>query len=413
MPISINYYLDTRAEKKQHSSIQERQRESQEGNDAVFPIKLTITKSSRTAYLSTGIFVRKDQWKNKRIIGRSDKVQLNHFLDNYLFNARSIVQDGRMSGRFVDWSATEIKNEIARLMENGEINESEPTLYDAFKAFSSKRPSERTREIYQVTWRKISLLYPFAERITLKSITLAWLEDFDERLIARGNNPSTRNLDLRNLRAVIRYAKKHKLMSENPFEDFDMPKSLSPNRFLSANQLRAFINARLEPWEEKYRDFFLLSFYLIGINTEDLLHIVNIVEDRILYTRSKTGKEMSVKVEAEALSIINKYKGKRYLLNILDTYQNTHNWTAKVDSELKKIASRIGLPPITIYWARHTWATIAYNDLQVHADTITDALGHQPDTNKVTHIYIRKRNSLKVDEANRRMIDYVHNAIDQ
>lgn len=264
MPISINFYLDTRAEKNQHSSIRDCHKGAQVSNDAVFPIKLTITKSSKTAYLSTGVSVRKDQWKNRRIIGRSDKVQLNHFLDNFLFNARSIIQEGRMSGRYLDWSATEIKNDIARLMDCGDVKEAEPTLYEAFQAFSSKRTSERTKEIYQVTWRKISQMHPFPDRIALKSITLTWLEDFDERLIARGNNPSTRNLDLRNLRAVIRSAKKHKLMSENPFEDFDMPKSLSPNRYLSVNQLRTLINAELEPWEEKYRDFFLLSFYLIS-----------------------------------------------------------------------------------------------------------------------------------------------------
>jgi len=93
------------------------------------------------------------------------------------------------------------------------------------------------------------------------------------------------------------------------------------------------------------------------------------------------------------------------MLNILDTYSNTHNWTSKVDAVLKDIAKRNGLPPITMYWARHTWATLAHGDLGIELSTVSDALGHQPE-NKVTLIYIKKKDYSKVDEANRKVIDY-------
>lgn len=399
MPISTNYYLDTRASKKKQSP----------SNTSVYPIKLTITKNRRAAYISTGIFVRKDQWKNNRVIGRCDKVQLNNFLDSFLYHARSIINEGRLSGRYLDWTVLDIKNELASIIENGKVEETKPSLCEVYNKFAESRTSERTKEIYRVTWRKIASMYPSAEAITLSSIDLGWLEEFDERLIARGNNPSTRNLDLRNLRAVIKYAYKHKLLPEYPFEDFKMPDSLSPERYLTKKQLRAFMHATLKPWEEKYRDFFMLSFYLIGINTEDLLHVKTIEENRITYSRSKTGKIISVKVEAEALSIINRHRGQHFLLNILDTYKNTHNWTSKVDSVLQDIARRIGIPPITMYWARHTWATLAQGDLGIDIGIISDALGHQNNNKKTTWIYIHKRDYSKVDSANRKVIDYVLN----
>lgn len=275
-----------------------------------------------------------------------------------------------------------------------------------FDKFAEKRRSDRTKEIYRVTARKIRTLIPFADRILVEEIDLNWLEDLDELLIAKGNNPSTRSIDFRNIRAVIKDAKKHKLIRDNPFDEFDVPTGESPDRALTIEQLRSLVNAEVKPWERKYLEFFLLSFLLIGINTEDLLHVRNIDKGRLNYTRAKTGKGMSVKVEPEALEIIDRYHGSKYLLNILDTYSNTHNWTAKVDKSLKEISRRNGLPEVTMYWARHTWATLANIDLDIELNTVSNALGHQP-SKKVTLIYIKKKDYSLVDEANRKVIDYL------
>jgi integrase len=60
-------------------------------------------------------------------------------------------------------------------------------------------------------------------------------------------------------------------------------------------------------------------------------------------------------------------------------------------------------PELTTYWARHTWATIAAS-LDIPKETIAAALGHGGNT--VTDIYI-DFDQRKVDDANRRVIDYV------
>lgn len=394
MPISTNFYLDSRNTSK---TIQE------------YPIKLSITKDGHTAYLSTGINVKKDQWKDRRISGRPDKARLNDFLLNFQQRARKIIMEGWESGLYIDSNATDIKNDVAAKMDKP-IRKlpASALLLDAIDAFAERRKSERTKEIYRATRHKLSLLYPNAEKTPLTAIDVDWLEDLNDKLIARGNNPSTRSIDFRNLRAVLKNAHRHKLIRENPFEDFEIPKGDSPDRYLTIEQLRTLANAEVSDWEEKYRDFFLLSFYLIGINTEDLLHLEHIDNGRINYIRSKTGKSLSIKVEPEALSLLNKYKGKTYLLNILDTYSSTHNWTSRVDSALKTISQRIGIKPVTMYWARHTWATLAYGDLGVDLETISDALGHKSGK-KVTMTYIRKKEYANVDATNRRMIDYLYN----
>lgn len=61
-------------------------------------------------------------------------------------------------------------------------------------------------------------------------------------------------------------------------------------------------------------------------------------------------------------------------------------------------------PDLSSYWARHTWATLAAQ-LDVPKETIAAALGHEIGM-AVTSIYI-DFNQSKIDEANRRVLDYV------
>ena len=59
---------------------------------------------------------------------------------------------------------------------------------------------------------------------------------------------------------------------------------------------------------------------------------------------------------------------------------------------------------LTTYYARHTWASIAFN-LGIQKDVVSLALGHSFGV-RVTDTYINADLS-RVDEANRRVIDYV------
>lgn len=58
-----------------------------------------------------------------------------------------------------------------------------------------------------------------------------------------------------------------------------------------------------------------------------------------------------------------------------------------------------------MHWARHTWATIAA-DLDIPDAVIDAALGHKSPY-PMTDVYVR-RNMRKVDEAVRKVIDYVN-----
>lgn len=58
------------------------------------------------------------------------------------------------------------------------------------------------------------------------------------------------------------------------------------------------------------------------------------------------------------------------------------------------------------YISRHSWATIARNDLRINKYVVHEALNHVDDAMKVTDMYLEKDYSQN-DDANRRVITYV------
>ena len=227
-------------------------------------------------------------------------------------------------------------------------------------------------------------------------------------------------IHLRNIRAVFNYAIDEEYTMLYPFRKFKIKAEETRKRSLTLEQLRELRDYPCEEHQVRYRDMFMLMFYLIGINAADLFQAKkkDVINGRLEYKRAKTGRLYSVKIEPEAQAIIDKYAGKGdYLLNMMDSYANYKDFLHRMGIGLKQIGEmeRVGrggrkvrepaFPGISSYWSRHTWATLAAS-LDVPKETISEALGHSFGLS-VTSIYIRF-DQRKVDEANRRVIDLVN-----
>ena len=115
------------------------------------------------------------------------------------------------------------------------------------------------------------------------------------------------------------------------------------------------------------------------------------------------------------MALIKKYRGKKHLVSICDRWEDYQDFTKNCNIALKKIGvvERKGLggkkeinsewPALSLYWARHSWATIA-RKIKISKDDIAQALGHGKKT--VTDVYIEEDRDA-IDEANRRVIDWV------
>jgi integrase len=350
-----------------------------------------------------------DQYVDGQVVKHPNAKTLNIYLNKILNQAQETIFINQVSG-YSNLSAQQIRDKLeANLFSVGKV-----TFLQYYENFMNKK-SGGTYEVYLNTYNRLKSY--IKTDICFEEINKSWLQDF-EMFLSSTNRKNSCNIHLRNIRAVFNDAIDNEVTTNYPFRTFKIKAEQTAKRSLTIDELRfIFFDMQVEEWQEKYLDYFKLIFLLCGINTIDLANLKEIKNGRVEYRRAKTHKLYSIKVEPEAMEIINRHKGVHNLLDILDygdEVKDFKNWRRRFNECLSSFGEvTIGkqgkktikpyFPELTSYWARHTWATIAA-ELDIPKETIAKALGHSD--NSVTDIYINfDRN--KIDEANRKVIDYV------
>lgn len=384
---TLNYYLDRRHVNK----------------DGTSPLKITVNTRQNNFMFSMGINLLPSQWnKETRLVTKHPKKAfLNSYLTEMLVKGDEIL----MTEQKKQGSAL-TKNQIKELMASlfCDCKKQKGDVTGVFQdMIKDKNKRKRTQELYAVTLKKIkTFVGKDADSLTFEDISPKWLKNFDEWLTKDCPHLNARAIHFRNLRAVFNKAIEDELTTNYPFRKFKIGKEETRKRALSAQQLRELRAQKVEPHQQKYVDVFFLMFYLMGINAIDLLSATpeQVVNGRLEYKRAKTGTLYSVKLEPEAIQLIEKYKGKKHLLCFCDNMKSYRFFMNKMNKCMSEL-----IPGCTSYYARHSVASIA-SELDVPLDTIARMLGHLDANRRVTLIYI-DYNQNKVDEANRKVIDYV------
>ena len=389
-------------------------------------IKIGINKKSSSAYIPLGQWVQPSQWDRKReqVKNHPHKMASNQYVLTRRTEVQNLLMRLTSEGQLTKLTATQIKNRILEELEPDAANQS---FIRRMEAFCRTREAQSTREKYELTMKRVLEYDPKARTITFEEINREWLEGLDRFLMQYNPSKNGRAIHLRNIRAVFNDAIDNSITANYPFRKFKIRHEETAKRSLTVEQLRELFAYPVEPYQKRYLDMFKLSFFLIGINVTDLCLLYEISNDGYLvYKRAKTKKLYSIKVEPEAMEIIDRYRGTGQLLNLLDGIKSPRTFTMKFDRGLKEIGPvtyepnpewkrgskkhrlrkvhHSAFPGLSSYWARHTWATIA-SELDIPDATISAALGHST-TNKTTAIYI-DFNREKIDRANRKVIDYV------
>lgn len=289
---------------------------------------------------------------------------------------------------------------------------SDRTLGDAMDKYISECTYGRTRDLYMETLVAVSRHVDLGA-LPLSELDRSWVVGLDESLRLRGLSPGTRSIHLRSLRTAISHARLWGWTDSSPFSGYRLPKYNIRHRALPVEALRALISLDLTGVYAYHRDMFLISFGLVGINCGDLYDLPPITGGRAEYIRAKTKRPYSIRVEPEISELIERHRGAGRAVDLSDRYSYARTANVRANCALKVIGAmpyvaRDGVerpicPELSTYWARHSWATIAAN-LDIPKDTIAAALGHG--VRSVTDIYI-DFDRAKVDEANRKVIDYV------
>lgn len=307
-------------------------------------------------------------------------------------------------GRFMD--VAEIKERVAEKLFGRQI-EKEYRFVLLYRDFMGCRLRKATQACYRVSLNTLIRYEPKVEHMLIQEIDYALLSRYLNWLHNQNYSSGTIANYMQCIHAVVNEAIRNELIDRDPFIRLPRIKCNKPTRkrSLSVESLRAIL--ALSPKSARARtalDAFKLSFMLIGINGVDMLGLTSITEDgRIAYERAKTRKQYSIKVEPEALEIINRYKSDRHgqLLTYADIWYTRNVMCHAIKVALRKYTGRDDL---TLYWARHSWATIAYS-IGIPKDVISQALGHSFGA-AITDVYIDYDNEI-VDNANRRVLDWV------
>ena len=383
--------------------------------DGTYPVVVEVKNVTQIRF-STPYASLKENWDDGRFSKKDkDYKRKNIVFEGILNKVEVFLVKLEEEGKRI--SDKKMREEVSFLLGNGNISTTKGRLFvDCLDEFVGKKKNDGTKTVYSTTRNKIM---EFDPKCTFDTMDRKWLERF-ESWMAQSMKVNAYAIHLRNIRAVFNYAIDEEYTSLYPFRKFSIKKEETRKRCLSVEQLRMLRDYPCEEHQVKYRDMFMLMFYLIGVNASDLFLAkkTDVVNGRLEYKRHKTGRLYSIKIEPEAMEIINRYAGGgEYLLDVMDSYGNYKDFLHRMGIALKQIGDmeRKGLggkkvrtplfPEISSYWSRHTWATLAA-ELDVPMETISRAMGHSVGS-QVIAIYI-KFDTKKVDEANRRVIDYVN-----
>ncbi|EYA66142.1 hypothetical protein M139_2510, partial [Bacteroides fragilis str. S23L24] len=336
-------YLDTRREKK----------------DGQYPIKITIRHKGKFL-LSTGFDTILNNWNGSEYTNKEPNYKAkNASIRNIISKIENEIFRLDMDGKLNSTSDQALKSLLEKCLPKSSP-EKVKRFVDYMNDFMELKEKEGTKKVYVATRNRLLRYDPDC---TFETMDVAWLMRFEKWMKEEGLKVNAVGINMRSIRAVFNYAIDEEITSLYPFRKYKIKKEETPKRSLSAEQVVLLRDYACESHQERYRDMFILMIYLIGINGIDLFSLKGVVDGRIEYHRAKTGKFYSIKLEPEAIEIIERYKGQDWLLNVLDTYRNYADFLHRMDVGLKQIGPviRKGLggkkersplfPEISSYWA--------------------------------------------------------------
>ncbi len=262
------------------------------------------------------------------------------------------------------------------------------------------------------------LRYTDGNEVTWRDLTSTFILGYETFMIKRGLCRNSTSFYMRNLRSIVNRAIGQGIEVPNhPFKYVYMGVDKTVKRAISLDTIRMIRDVDLNgnPELDFARNVFMFAFYTRGMSFIDIAFLKksNLQNDVLTYSRRKTRQQLMVRIEPETRKVIERLgKSKTsFLLPIITEEKNIErqyeNAYYRVNRNIRKVGEMLGLQTkLTLYVARHTWASIAHAN-NVALSTISKAMGH--DSEKTTIIYLQTLDSSSVDKANRDIIRMMNN----
>lgn len=260
-------------------------------------------------------------------------------------------------------------------------------------------------------------------------MTPEWLKGFEIHLRSRGCSWNTVSTYLRTFRAVYNRAvdSGRAVYVPHLFRSVYTGTRADRKRALDTEDMQKVFtqlpqSSAVTSDMRRTQGLFVLMFLLRGLPFVDLAYLrkSDLHDNVITYRRRKTGRPLSVTLTPEAMAILKRYMNRDasspYLFPLLNSREGTkeayHEYQLALrnfNRQLMLLGEMLGLgDKLSSYTARHTWATTAYY-CEIHPGVISEAMGHSSIT--VTETYLKPFRNKKIDEANRKVVDFIKRSI--
>lgn len=337
-------------------------------------IELRIGFDRKKKYATTGVRVFPREWRNGRIVHRLDAIELQRTLDEFVANARRIINDLIERGEFdIDTIVAQIGGRTKHLAGRNVVKER--LLIDYFRERAEIRKYGRSEDSCERYERFLRWFEKWDGMRTFDDVNELNILAMDKAIRAKGMKPySAWNNYHRFLNSFILDANDDGLMQGNPYKKLNIEKDKSSGgigKYLTREEFRRI--EELEPptnYLRHARDLFVFQTYTC-LSYTDLAAFdasrMKKVKGRMMYvgTRGKTRQEFSFLVLKPALAVLERYGGRLPIMS-----------NVKYNAYLKSIAVMCGInKPISTHWARHTGATMLLNS-GADMEIVSKVLGH-------------------------------------
>ena len=379
--------------------------------DETYPLNFRIYHLGKSWTRSTKIYLKDSQWDEKK------KVIRNNHPEAKLLN-RKLLKD------FADLQSDLLLADDEKVIQYlnptpviKEVIKPRQTVFDfTYGLIEELRLDNKIGN----AWAYESALnalrkYHTNTNLYFENIDFQFLDKYNKHLVRSGVKHNTGFFYLRTLRAFYNKAIKHKIVDRAlyPFHDITLKAEKTKKRAIDRILIKEIKDLDLPEGSTIWhvRNWFMLSFYLMGISFVDLalLSSDNIKNGRITYKRQKTGKQYDIKLIPQAIAIIDLYKKQPYGFILPIVNRKTKNdeerlrlikdRTRLANKYLKRMADTMETDEtITTYTSRHSWATIC-KKLGFSIEIIAESLGHEYG-NKTTAVYLDSFDQDVIDNAN-------------
>lgn len=379
------------------------------------PLMIRVCKDRKMKYQSLGISILPKYWDFKANKPTS-KCPNKEYIERLIAEKVKVYTD-----KVIEFKSQEKEFTATSLMEKVNKPVKRKTVQEVFNQYIQELESAnrlRYADMYKCTMHSLikfnkHLDIPFSDMDTI------WLKRYGVWLQSQGLTINTLGTRFRHLRVIYNFAIEEKIVKSEyyPFNSFKVSKlsQTTAKRSIQKDEILSVLNYQGQtPLECLAIDLFTFSYLAAGINFGDIARLTkdNILENRLIYIRKKTQKQIKVSLQEQAIKLIQKYSmpDNPYLFPILSNFHKTeqqkvnriHKIIAKVNKSLKEIGERLNIPiDLTTYVARHSFATVLKRS-GVNTSLICEALGHSSE--RVTQIYLDSFGNDQMEDAMKNLL---------